>query len=1297
MSLGETFGQGTFDFLAGGGEMGALIRATDWSNTALGPVEGWSPSLRMIVSFLLANRFPLLLWWGPDYISIYNDAYRPILGTKHPRSMGQPVSECWSEIWHILKPLIDTPFHGGPATWMEDIELEINRHGYVEETHFTIAYSPVPDERAPRGIGGVLATVHEITEKVVNERRVDALRDLGTRAMEAKTAEEACGLIAAALENHPRDVPFALLYLIDSKTRSARLAGATGVGPGAPIGPATIKLSTTSSGTRWPLCEALREGEIIVLEDLGGHFAEVPPGPWADPPSCGVVVPVRSSKADQLAGFLVAGVSARLRLDDLYRTFYELMARQIALAITNARAYEEERKRAEQLAEIDRAKTLFFSNVSHEFRTPLSLIIGPLTDALAARRGLEGAQLELTHRNSLRLLKLVNALLDFSRIEARRAEAVYIATDLALLTSDLASNFRSACERAGLNLLINCEPLSSPIHVDRDMWEKIVLNLLSNAFKFTFHGEIEVRLREAGGFAELSVRDTGVGIPADELPRLFERFHRIEGQRSRTHEGSGIGLALVFELVKLHGGTMEVESNVHRGSTFTVRVPFGAAHLPSDRDAASQQLRSSSLRADAFVQEALRWLPDEAGADAALLDNLGEPEAAAALQSGSRVLIADDNADMREYVRSLLGRRCEVGTVADGKAALMAIREHRPNLVLADVMMPEMDGFELLREIRGDPTLRDIPVILLSARAGEESRVEGLEAGADDYLVKPFAARELIARVSANLELARVRSEATAALRESEQRYRALVKASSFAVYRMNADWTQLLHLEGQGFIADTQTPIRDWLREYIHPDDQPTLTTAIREAIATKSMFELEHPVRRIDGSLGWTHSRAVPLLDQNGEIVEWFGAASDVTDRKRVELALRGLNETLEQRVEAEVAQRTKAEEALRQAQKMEAIGHLTGGIAHDFNNLLQVVLGNLDGLRRRINGPAAPSRGIIVRSVEGAISGAERAAILTHRLLAFSRQQPLEPRPVDVNRLVTGMSELLRRTLGESLAIESVLSGGLWQIFADPNQLENSILNLAVNARDAMPDGGKLTIETANAHLDEAYASEHQEVQSGQYVMVALSDTGTGMTKEVAESAFDPFFTTKEAGHGTGLGLSQVYGFVKQSNGHVRIYSEPGEGTTIRIYLPRLVGDAPVMEDALSRSAPSGDGNETILLVEDDEAVRELNAWMLRELNYAVIEAEDGAKALQILEAYPNIRVLFTDVGLPRGMNGRELAEAALRLRPNLRVLFTSGYAGNAIVHHGRLSPGIDLISKPFTTAALAVKIRELLDKP
>ena len=571
MSSVATFREAGLDFPAGG-ETGALIRATDWSKTALGPIATWSPSLRMMVSFLLANRFPLLLWWGPQYISIYNDAYRPILGTKHPKSMGQPVSECWAEIWQILKPLIDTPFQGGPATWMEDIELEINRHGYTEETHFTVAYSPVPDETAPRGIGGVLATVHEITEQVISERRVDVLRDLGSRPMEAKTAEEACRLVAAALEQHPRDVPFALLYLIEGEIGRARLAGTAGVEPDATVALPTIELDAALLDFSWPLDDALRTRDVIVVDGLCARFAKVPAGPWIDAPDRAVVVPIRSSKADQLAGFLVAGVSPRQQLDDRYHAFFDLVASQIAIAVTNARAYEEERKRAEQLAEIDRAKTVFFSNVSHEFRTPVSLIIGPLTDALTAHGGLHGAPLELAHRNSLRLLKLVNSLLDFSRIEAGRVDAAYVATDLTRLSTELASNFRSACERAGLNLLVNCQPLSSLVHVDRDMWEKIVLNLLSNAFKFTFEGEIEMSLREVAGFAELSIRDTGVGIPENELPKLFERFHRIEGQRSRTHEGSGIGLALVVELVKLHGGTVTVQSAVGRGTTFMVRV-----------------------------------------------------------------------------------------------------------------------------------------------------------------------------------------------------------------------------------------------------------------------------------------------------------------------------------------------------------------------------------------------------------------------------------------------------------------------------------------------------------------------------------------------------------------------------------------------------------------------------------------------------------------------------------------------------------------------------------------------------
>ena len=485
-------------WLRDGGEMGAVIRALDWAQTPIGPIASWSPSLRMMVRFLLANRFPLLLWWGPQYVSIYNDAYRPVLGTKHPWALGQPVSTCWSEIWHVLQPLIDTPFHGGPATWMEDLALEINRYGFVEETHFTVAYSPVPDETVPSGIGGVLATVHEISDKVVGERRVAVLNDLGARASEAKTAEDACAIAAATLAQHPNDIPFALLYLLEADGQHARLAGAAGVPMGAPASPLVIELAgDTGTAGVWPLAEAVRTEAMQIIDDLGARCDPVPPGPWSDPPQVAAVVPIRSHMAHQPAGLLVAGISARLRFDELYHSFLDLVTTQIATAIANARAYEEERQRAEALAELDRAKTAFFSNVSHEFRTPLTLMLGPLEQALSAGDGAldapQRAELEVVHRNGLRLLKLVNTLLDFARIEAGRIEASYEPTDLAACTADLASVFRSAIERAGLRLVVDCPPLPEAVYVDRDMWEKIVLNLLSNAFKFTFAGEIAVQ------------------------------------------------------------------------------------------------------------------------------------------------------------------------------------------------------------------------------------------------------------------------------------------------------------------------------------------------------------------------------------------------------------------------------------------------------------------------------------------------------------------------------------------------------------------------------------------------------------------------------------------------------------------------------------------------------------------------------------------------------------------------------------------------------------------------------------
>jgi CheY-like chemotaxis protein len=370
------------------------------------------------------------------------------------------------------------------------------------------------------------------------------------------------------------------------------------------------------------------------------------------------------------------------------------------------------------------------------------------------------------------------------------------------------------------------------------------------------------------------------------------------------------------------------------------------------------------------------------------------------------------------------------------------------------------------------------------------------------------------------------------------------------------------------------------------------------------------------------------------------------------------------------------------------MEAVGQLTGGIAHDFNNMLAVVIGSLDLLGRRLGGNERA-----LRYVDAASDGAPRAALLTQRLLSFSRQQPLEPKPTNLNTLVAGMSDLLRHSIGADIRLETVLAGGLWRVEIDPNQLENVILNLVVNARDAMPDGGCLTIETQNAHLDDRYAASNAGVMAGQYVMLAVTDTGAGMPDDVVTKAFDPFFTTKPVGKGTGLGLSQVYGFIKQSGGHVKIYSEPGHGTTVKIYLARL--DAAATEPLAPPRAMATTAGEsrTVLVVEDEPGVRAFTTEALTELGYTVLEARDGAAALRVIEAHPEIDLLFTDVVMP-DMNGRKLADEARIRRPDLKVLFTTGYTRNAVVHNGVLDKGVALIGKPFTIAALADKVREVL---
>ena len=593
-----------------GGEMAERMRSLDWSQTQLGPMHRWPQSLKTSVSICLASRFPIVMYWGPEYVVLYNDAYSTILGSKHPWALGQTCCDCWAEIWDTIGPMLDSVVKTGQATWSDDLVLLLHRHGYQEECYFSFSFSPIRIESG--AVGGVFTAVMETTDKVIGERRLRTLRDLAARAVDAKSETDAWGIAAQTLAENLHDVPFSILCQVGGPDNKVEVRGTAGIDTAHPL---CSSLSAPGSSLAEHLCRVARSREIFELKDLDTWRADLPQGPWQVPPESVLLLPIADLGQEGAAGVLLAAVSPRKALNDSYRTFFRLVSRQIATSVADARSHEEERRRAEALAEIDRAKTLFFSNVSHEFRTPLTLMLGPLEDTLAARDGLAAEhrqRLEVAHRNSLRLLKLVNTLLDFSRLEAGRIQASYEATDLAALTAELASVFRSAIERAGLRFVINCGPLEEPVYIDREMWEKIMFNLLSNAFKFTLAGEIEVSLRKVNRLVELRVRDTGSGIPPQSLPHLFERFYRVKGAESRTFEGTGIGLALVQELVKIHGGAVCVESQVGRGSTFIVTVPLGQDHLPADRIGASHALASTDLHAEAYVQEALHWLP---GAD----------------------------------------------------------------------------------------------------------------------------------------------------------------------------------------------------------------------------------------------------------------------------------------------------------------------------------------------------------------------------------------------------------------------------------------------------------------------------------------------------------------------------------------------------------------------------------------------------------------------------------------------------------------------------------------------------------
>ena len=1093
--------------------MSARIGAFDWAQSPLGPMSQWPQSLRTVVNILLSSRYAMWMAWGDELTMLYNDAYRPTLGIKHPWALGTPASEVWAEIWSDIGPRIQTVLTTAEATYDEGLLLFLERSGFPEETYHTFSYSPLADDQGRTS--GMLCVVTEETDRLIGERRVKTLRDVASALAATKTEQEVLQALGEQLSLNKKDLPFTLTYLFE-EGGGAQLASCSGISRDHPLAAERIE---QGSDFPWPAEAILSHAVPVLMEDLGeqGKTAPLPEGDWNKPVERAVAIPFREQGQERPAGFLVVGTNPYRRYDLEYSGFVDLLAGQIAAALGNARAYEAERRRAEALLEINRAKTTFFSNVSHELRTPLTLMLSPVEELLADFAKKPSHELELlrlAHRNGLRLQRLVNTLLDFSRIEAGRMQGIYQATELGQFTEDLASNFRAAMEKAGLNYRVKCETLAEPVYVDRDMWEKIVLNLISNALKFTFEGSVTITLRQVGGQVEFEVADTGTGIPEQELPHIFERFHRVETSRSRTIEGTGIGLALVQELVKLQGGSIRVKSELNVGSTFLVSIPCGSAHLSKDKIKSSGQ-SSNPLHADAFVDEAWRWLPTPEDALPALPGSAGP----------HRILLADDNSDMREYVARLLAPHYTVIAVANGAEALKVALADPPELILSDVMMPLMDGFELVSELRKNPQTRTIPLILLSARAGEESRVEGLMGGADDYLIKPFTARELLTRVAAHISMRTRHAEAEAALKESQATLQSFYDSSPLLMGVAELDGDEILAIYRNAAAMQFFAPLDG------HPGE-PVLTRGSR-APEIKRMwlesyrksqeegrpvrFEYRHP--KLD-EICWLSASVNYLGTGSSGRPRFSFIAEDITEHKLAEERLHRSNDEL-RRANADLEQ-------------------FAYSASHDLQEPLRQVAVYSQLLQARF---ADKLEGKGLEYLAFCVEGAHRMELLISDLLAYAQatsSMESSSQVVDTNQVLAEVKKNLATTIEESGAV--ITGTDLPVLIADRVPIAHLFQNLVSNAlkyRSKQPPRIVISAQIL-----------------GDTPLFSVEDNGIGIPKEFQGQIFGIFkrLHNKKDYPGTGIGLAICQKIVERYGGRIWVESEVGRGSTFFFTLPR-----------------------------------------------------------------------------------------------------------------------------------------------
>nr|WP_314624976.1 PAS domain S-box protein [uncultured Noviherbaspirillum sp.] len=1186
-------------FLSGGGMMGQMMRAHDWSTSPLGSPLDWPLPLRTIAGVMLSANQPMFAVWGPEQAMIYNDGYAEILGGHHPRALGRPFFEAWHELVDEVGPIMARGYAGEP-TAMNDLMLIMQRRGYPEETHFSFFYAPLRDELG--NVGGVLCGCSEITAQVFAER--------------ARVAE--LDRLQVLFSHSP-----SFLALLHGPDHVYEM-----------VNPSYLQL--------------------IGHRDVVG-------------------LPVRTvlpEVAEQ--GYLVL-------LDQVYRTGVPYSASAAAVYLQRT------------------------PDAAPELRM-LDLLFQPRRDAAGNVSGIlvNGNDVTETHaaQEKLRLSEMRNRQILDSAIDY-----AIIATDL----DGVVSRWNKGAERIlgwreeeMIGQALGCiftQQDQAGSQLQRDMQAALCdgvvpderWHLRKSGVSFRARGETNALRDETGavtGFVKVLRDCTGEHMAAQALAASNDQLQRAQS-------AGGVG---VF--------TVELDTGRVRATPAFCRI-FGlpptdtldandveATIFPEDQglmsSSTSRRNGTAPTRAQYRIRRAdtgeVRWIARSAefqcnaagqpvSMDGVVQDvterHLAEIQLrnseekfrtlAQALPNHVWSARPDGQIDwFNEQVRAYAGEDNEALAGAgwlsivhpdDAERALAAWLHALANQTVYEVEF---------RIRRHDGAYRWFLARALPMRDAEGRVTHWLGTNTD--MEDQRAAREILVSTNAALEQ-RVEAQARERDRIWNLSQDLLVIVGADAYFRdVNPACMRILGLRPDEIVGRH-------IGELVYPPDRELTLQSLAQA-AHEPVSQFENRYLHKDGSPRWFSWSA--SHDSNGVV---YANGRHITAEKEAAIAL------------------ARTEEALRHAQKMDAVGQLTGGIAHDFNNLLQGITGSLELLRLRVDAGRFEN---VDRFVSGAINSANRAAALTHRLLAFSRRQPLDPKAVKVNPLVASMEDLLRRTLGERIRIELVLAGGLWPTLCDPNQLENAILNLCINARDAMPDGGKLTVETGNAHLDDHYAASVRGLAPGQYACICVTDTGTGMSRDIIDRAFEPFFTTKPLGQGTGLGLSMIYGFAQQSEGHVRIYSEVGQGTTVKLYLPRFRGTMPgeevVPTPGETQLSPD---RETVLVVEDEQVVRSLIVDVLHELGYCALEAEDGPSGLAILQSSTTVDLLVTDIGLP-GLNGRQLADAARLLRPSLKVLFMTGYAENAAFANGFLEHGMEMITKPFAMERLAARVREIVER-